>query len=104
MGCAILGNFLNFCPFQGHVMFCCSQSRVFSWAMIVAPAMPSFSLEPVCSGCQWVLNSVRTGPPFGKAATACANAAAFCASPPSTITTPSGPVRAITLQPAPLKR
>ena len=45
--------------------------------MIVAPAVPSFRLEPVCSGCQCVLKSVRTGPPLGSAATACANAAAF---------------------------
>ena len=104
MGWAILGSFLNFRPFQGHVTFCCSQSRVFSWAIIVAPAMPSFSLEPVCSGCQCVLNNVRTGPLFGSEATACASAPEFCASPPSTITAPSAPVRAITFPPAPLSR
>ena len=44
--------------------------------MMVAPAVPSSRLEPVCSGCQWVLKSVRTGPPFGSAATAFASAAA----------------------------
>src|ERR1700683_1000844 len=72
--------------------------------MIVTPALPSASLEPVCSGCQCVLNKVRTGALPGSAPTACANAAAFSASPPSTSTTPSDPVCATTFAPAPLSR
>ena len=57
-------------PFHGQVTSVVSHSRVFSWAMIWTPALPRVSFEPVCSGCQWVLNSVRTGPAPGSAATA----------------------------------
>jgi hypothetical protein len=45
-------------PFQGQVMSLASHSRVFSWAIIVLPALPSWSFEPVCSECQCVLKIV----------------------------------------------
>ena len=105
MGWAIFGSFLNFCPFQGQVMFCCSQSRVFSWAMIVAPAVPSLSLEPVCSRMPVRVEQRLDLAGYSAAPRPPAPARrAFCASPPSTITTPSEPVCAITFPPAPLSR
>ena len=76
------------CSFHGHVTSVVSQSRVFSCATIVAPALPSGSFEPVCSGCQCVLNSVWTLPPPGSAATRCSSAADSAAEPPSTSATP----------------
>ena len=45
-------------PFHGQVTSVVSHSRVFSCAMIVRPAWPSWSLLPVCSGCQCVLKIV----------------------------------------------
>ena len=66
-----------------------SHSLVFSWAMISAPCSPSVSLEPVCSVCQWVLNSALNGFPPKLSVTVCSNASDQAASPPSTMTMPS---------------
>ena len=35
--------------------------RTFSWATMIAPAFPRFSLPPVWSPCQWVFTTKRTG-------------------------------------------
>ena len=84
-------------PFHGQLTSVVSHSRVFSWAMIGTPAFPRVSFEPVCSGCQWVLNSVRTGPAPGSAATAFSKAPEASADAPSTSTTPLAAVCATTL-------
>jgi hypothetical protein len=54
-GCAIRARRLKRRPFQGQVTSVVSHSRVFSCAMIVRPALPASSFEPVCSACQCVL-------------------------------------------------
>src|SRR5262245_53626754 len=66
--------------------------------MIVAPALASAAFDPVCSGCQHVLNNVRTAPPPGRRATASSNAAELAVEPPLTSTAPSPPVAAAKLR------
>ena len=69
--------------------------------MIWPPALPTASLEPVCSGCQWVLISVATRLVLVALSTALSSSSEFTARPPSIISAPSGPGRATTLQPLP---
>ncbi len=78
-----------------------SQSLVFSCAMIFAPAFPSASFDPVCCGCQHVLKSISTGFPPDFSATSFSNSGDRSAEPPFTSKTPSVPITARTLPPAP---
>ncbi len=74
---------------------------VCSCATIVAPALPSASFEPVCSGCQSVLNSVFTGRPPVSWLTCASSAADRDSCPPLTSRALSGPTATTTLPPAP---
>src|SRR5688572_20143777 len=65
--------------------------------MIALPAFPTCSFNPVCPGCQWVLKSVWTGPPPGRAETVFSKASDAAAEPPSTSSTPPPPACATTL-------
>src|SRR5678815_5460188 len=69
--------------------------------MIVAPALPSVSFDPVLSRCQSVLNKTRTGLPPVCSATTLRSSGERSGAPPFTISAPSGPLRSRTFEPAP---
>src|SRR5262245_3986407 len=69
--------------------------------MIFAPALPSCSFEPVCSGCQCVLNNVSIRFAPVSLSTAFSSSPDRSCKPPSTSNAPPAPWAATTLQPAP---
>src|SRR5690606_7597584 len=81
-----------------------SHRRVFSCARMRAPCLPTASLRPVCSGCQWVLTSVCTRFAPAVSSTSFSSALACSRRPPSNTMAPSADAKVTTLAPAPVIR